>query len=150
MKSILLWFVCTCTTLHASFNPQTTAKIDEVYIVFMNHLDVGFDGINPIIGFAANVVNKYFDIYFPLALEVAATMRANSSDRFIYTTHPWLVSMYLDCPSEWVWNNSAFPLGEIPQTLHCPNSSAKAAFIAGIQRGDISWHAYPFNGSLAD
>lgn len=148
MKCLWLWFL-SCFSLQSAVrqDPETTTtNIDEVYIVFMNHLDVGFDGIDPIIGFAANVVNKYFDVYFPLALEVAAAMRANSSDRFIYTTHPWLVSMYLDCPSEWVWNNGTFPLGETPQALHCPNSSSKAAFIEGIQRGDISWHAYPFNG----
>lgn len=30
--------------------------------VSMNHLDVGFDGINPTPGFGYNVVNKYFDV----------------------------------------------------------------------------------------
>jgi hypothetical protein len=43
---------------------------DVLRAVMMNHLDVGFDGINPIVGFAYNVVNKYFDVC-PLVLKRA-------------------------------------------------------------------------------
>ena len=35
---------------------------DNKLLVSMNHLDVGFDGIMPIVGFGYNVVNKYFDV----------------------------------------------------------------------------------------
>jgi hypothetical protein len=49
----------------------------------MNHLDVGFDGIDPIMGFAANVIEKYFNIYFPKAVKVAMTLHArNGTERF--------------------------------------------------------------------
>jgi hypothetical protein len=86
-----------------------------VHVVFMNHLDVGYNGI-PQTGFIANVVNMYFDVYFPRAIATAQAMRLNSSqsDRFVYTTHSWLVSMYMDCPSG--------------LTFHCPNASAREAF----------------------
>lgn len=43
----------------------------------------------------------------------------------------WLVSLYLDCPPG---------LG-----LHCPTATAIAAFEDAVRRGDIYWHAYPFN-----
>jgi hypothetical protein len=102
----------------------------------MNHLDVGFDGINPIIGFAYNVVNKYFDVYYPNAIKTALDLRElPGPERLIYTTHPWLVSLYLDCPSDSQWGS----------LLHCPNATAVAAFRAAVLRGDIAWHAFPFN-----
>jgi hypothetical protein len=122
----------------------------------MNHLDVGFDGINPIVGFAYNVVNKYFDVCKlghnagPLLTFSRCTIRTPSKqrltfgkyvlltlsslssfclshlftfslgsllqlpgpERLIYTTHPWLVSLYLDCPSNSQWGS----------LIHCPNA----------------------------
>ena len=32
-----------------------------------------------------------------------------------------------------------------PQKLSCPSASAVAAFKEGIAKGDIVWHAMPFN-----
>lgn len=68
----------------------TSQEIDEVHVgwlfvsldfltkkVFMNHLDVGYDGISPEIGYVYNVMNKYFDVYFPLAIETAITMESD-------------------------------------------------------------------------
>jgi len=54
------------------------------------------------VGYAAytiNVVNKYFTEYFPRAIEIATGLRNGGYvETFIYTTHAWLVSLYLDCP----------------------------------------------------
>jgi len=45
------------------------------------------------------VINKYFTEYFPRAIEIATGLRNGSYvETFIYTTHAWLVSLYLDCP----------------------------------------------------
>ena len=53
---------------------------------------------NPI-GFIANVLNTYTAEYFPRAMALSNTLREiGSSERFVYTTHPWLVSLYVDCP----------------------------------------------------
>jgi hypothetical protein len=41
----------------------------------MNHLDVGFDGIDPYVGFASNVVNYYFTVYFPRAIATANALK---------------------------------------------------------------------------
>jgi hypothetical protein len=55
----------------------------------MNHLDIGFDGIHPTVGFALNVINKYFDDYFPSAVSTANILREmGKSPQLIYTTHP--------------------------------------------------------------
>jgi hypothetical protein len=104
----------------------------------MNHLDVGFDGIDPIVGFAVNVMNKYFDEYFPRAIRLGKELENDKSGKtFIYTTHPWLVSMYTDCPS----------LNGLPGqgSLHCPNNTALKEFEDGIRKGFIAWHVFPFN-----
>lgn len=39
-----------------------------VHVVFSNHLDIGFDGIDPALGTDDAVINKYFDEYFPRAV----------------------------------------------------------------------------------
>ena len=86
--------------LSAAATPAAPASIRHVRVVYMNHLDVGFDGIgaarscstmhtilamqfkndlfitsscfaDPELGFAKNVVNRYFDVYFPRALATA-------------------------------------------------------------------------------
>ena len=71
----------------------------------------------------------------------------------MYTTHPWLMSLYLDCPPN--MNLSGI-------VLQCPDEAAVsgfdqcatltyirrsqiAAFKAGVMQGDIVWHAGPFN-----
>jgi len=49
--------------------------------------------------YTVNVINKYFTEYFPRAIEIADGLRTGGYvETFIYTTHAWLVSLYLDCP----------------------------------------------------
>lgn len=102
--------------------------------------DVGYNGISYYgygVGFINNVVNTYFHKYFPKSIALSNAMRAlGGTDRFIYTTHPWLVNMYLNCPKH-------LTLADVP--LVCPNASDVAAFNASVARGDITWHAGPFN-----
>lgn len=56
----------------------------------------------------------------------------HGGDKFIYTTHSWIVSMFLDCP-----------IGTID--LQCPNATTVAAVKRAIRMGDITWHAHPHN-----
>ena len=61
--------------------------------------DVGYDGIIPEVGFINNVLNMYFTEYFPRAARVGQALSDGGYvETFTYTTHPWLVSLYLDCP----------------------------------------------------
>ena len=59
--------------------------------------DVGYNGI-PKTGFINNVVNTYFTEYFPRAVSLAKQLHDGGYvENFIYTSHPWLISLYTDC-----------------------------------------------------
>lgn len=60
----------------------------------MSQYDVGYTG------FVNDVDNTYMHDYFKLAAETARSMKNDTStaDRFIYTTHPWLMERFLNCP----------------------------------------------------
>lgn len=105
--------------------------VHSVHVVFMNHLDVGYNGI-PITGFINNVLNVYFQSHFPRVLRLQHALQTGGhEERYIYTTHPWLVSFYLDCPD----------LTLAGVKLMCPSQAEKNEFIKAIHRGDITWHA---------
>lgn len=67
---------------------------------FSDFKDVGYDGLLPEeLGFVNNVINKYFVEYFPRSINTSATLRElGYYEKQIYTTHPWLVRLYLHCP----------------------------------------------------
>ncbi|KAK6184178.1 hypothetical protein SNE40_006698 [Patella caerulea] len=133
-----LLFVCfVCAFPLPSKQDVNPSDVKQVHLIFMNHLDVGFDGIKPQVGFINNILNKYFHEYYPRAVTLANQLRAlGYAERFIYTTHAWLVSMYLDCPSNLVLSGVK---------LMCPNATDVAAFKKAVQLGDITWHAGPMN-----
>ncbi|XP_046551245.1 uncharacterized protein LOC124260970 isoform X2 [Haliotis rubra] len=115
---------------------KEASNVERVHIIFMNHLDVGYNGISPTVGFINNVLNTYFQLYFPREVQLAQQLRHEGyEETFIYTTHPWLVSLYLDCPN--------LTLNNI--TLACPSDKDVAAFREAVLRGDITWHAGPMN-----
>ena len=112
-------------------------SVTKVHLVFMNHLDVGYDGISPETGFINNVLNKYFSIYFPRAISLASGISQwNSKLSYIYTTHPWLISLYLDCPPNMVLNGVK---------LSCPVKEEVDAMISAIKSGYIAMHAGAMN-----
>ena len=112
--------------------------VKKVHIVSMNHLDVGYDGIpGKQSGFINNVLHYYFHEYFPRAVQLGNDLKEGGyTETFIYTTHPWLVSLYLDCPPNFV-------LGGIK--LLCPNHTEVSHFTKAITDGYITWHAGPMN-----
>ena len=49
--------------------------------------DIGFDGISPQAGTDDNVINRYFDVYFPRAIETANALKAQNADNgYVWTT----------------------------------------------------------------
>jgi hypothetical protein len=61
--------------------------------MFFSFPDVGFNN------YLDNVINFYFTKYFPEAIKSAKELADGGYvETFRYTSHPWLVSMYLDCP----------------------------------------------------
>ncbi|MGP8246107.1 MAG: DUF5054 domain-containing protein [Bryobacteraceae bacterium] len=92
-------------------------NVKRVLVMFKCHLDVGF------VDTQANVVRKYFDQYFPRAIETAAAMRQAGNDRYIWTTGSWLVYEYLEKAA----------------------AARRKRMEQAIADGDIAWHALPFS-----
>ena len=105
-----------------------TAEAQNVHVVFMNHLDVGYAS------FIGNIINEYFQTYFPRAIRLAAEAELGSG--FIYTTHSWLVSLYVNCPVNLVLNDIE---------IKCPSPEQVSNFTESVKKGHIVWHAGPMN-----
>ncbi|MEO6964916.1 MAG: DUF5054 domain-containing protein [Acidobacteriaceae bacterium] len=91
--------------------------MSRVLVMFKCHLDIGFSDTQ------ARVIDKYFGVYYPNAIDIAETMRESGTDRYVWTTGSWLLFEYLDQA----------------------NSSEKKRMEKAIARGDIAWHALPFS-----
>ena len=129
-----------CTEIVWDDIPITTwskvPAVKNIHVIFMNHLDVGYDGI-PETGFIANVVNTYFQQYFPRAVNIAIDMSIlNHNDSFIYTSHPWLIRLYLECPPNLILSGIK---------VQCPSQEDVIKFKQAILSGHIVWHAGPMN-----
>lgn len=129
----------TCSEINWSTPVATWLKLPQlknVHVVFMNHLDVGYNGI-PKTGFINNVLNTYFMEYFPRAIKLANELENIDPDSgFIYTTHSWLLYLYLNCPKNFVLNNV---------TLYCPPPEEVQAMEQALKNGHVTWHAGPMN-----
>jgi hypothetical protein len=91
-------------------------SVKRVLVMFKCHFDAGF------INTQYNVVHKYFNEYFPAAIEVARSQNIGGERRYVWTTGSWLLFEYLEqaAPKE------------------------RRAMEEAIQHGDIAWHALPF------
>jgi Domain of unknown function (DUF5054) len=91
-------------------------SVKRVLAMFKCHLDVGF------VDTQANVIKKYFDVYFPRAIETAAAMRRAGHDRYVWTTGSWLVYRYLEKAGK----------------------TGRQHMEQALAAGDLAWHAIPF------
>jgi Domain of unknown function (DUF5054) len=94
--------------------PDTS--IQRVLVIFKCHFDAGF------IDTQANVVRRYFDEFFPKAIETAASLSHAGSPGYVWTTGSWLLYEYLEQAS----------------------SEQRKKMEEAIQAGYIAWHALPF------
>ena len=129
IRTLTLLFVAVSSILAARWPPTSTVKdttnITKVYLVSSCHLDLGFaDSL-------VNIVNRYFDDFFPAAIKTARELKTESKERLVFTTHPYLVWLYTYCP--------------IGSGLHCPDNASLESFKTAVRDGDIVWHAFPFN-----
>ena len=82
-------------------------------------------------GLTNEVCDLYFNHHFPAAIATAAALRKRGGEeQFIYTSHPWLVTEYLDSAVQCASVNTT---AEQRQTL-----------VDAIAAGQVSWHAQPF------
>jgi Domain of unknown function (DUF5054) len=91
-------------------------SVKRVLAVFKCHFDAGF------IDTQANVVRRYFDEYFPKAIQIAESLRQSGGPQYVWTTGSWLLYEYLDQA----------------------NAEQRKKMEQAIHAGDIAWHALPF------
>ena len=92
-------------------------EVKRVLVMFKCHLDVGFTDTQ------ARVMRKYFDEYFPRAMQVATAMRQSGTDRYVWTTGSWVLYEYLEQAS----------------------SDQRQRAEQAVAAGDLAWHALPFS-----
>ena len=95
---------------------QPNLAIKRVAVMFKCHFDAGF------IDTQYNVVHKYFNQYFPHAIEIARRANEGGKRRYVWTTGSWLLFEYLEQAS----------------------AADRKTMEEAIGRGDIAWHALPF------
>ena len=116
---------------------QETSGVEIVHLLSMSHIDVGYHvGYSPFARII-EVLQAYVDVFFPRAIAIARALRdIGGQERLLYTSHSWLISLYLHCPANLTLS------GEV---LRCPSASAVAELRAAIECGDIYFHAGAFN-----
>mmetsp|Transcript_43781 Transcript_43781/g.76864 ORF Transcript_43781/g.76864 Transcript_43781/m.76864 type:complete len:807 (+) Transcript_43781:83-2503(+) len=124
------------------FEPTDSSSADEtdpvypnikhVHVVNSCHLDLGFGN------FVEDIVNLYFDHHIPLAVEHGEKLRQGvpgfTDNKLNFMFGSWVLDMYFDCPPG---------LG-----LHCPSSEDQQKVRTSIEKGDITWHAFPFDAQF--
>ena len=100
-----------------------------VHMINSNHFDAGYAN------FTANVVNEYFETYFPRAAAVGKELRAMNAGPLRWMTFSYLLTLYFDCPPG--------------MGLKCPSEDERNEIAAAIQAEDIVFPAFPHNAELA-
>jgi Domain of unknown function (DUF5054) len=96
---------------------KANADVKRVLVMFKCHFDAGF------IDTQYNVVHKrYFEKFFPEAIEIARNANAGGKRRYVWTTGSWLVYEYLEQAS----------------------AADRKTMEEALERGDIAWHGLPF------
>ncbi len=100
--------------------PPPAPEIKRALIVFKCHFDAGF------IDTQANVVHRYFNEFFPKAIETAEQLNRSSGPdhaNYTWTTGSWLLYEYLEQAS----------------------TEQRKKMEQAISSGFIAWHALPFS-----
>ena len=97
--------------------PTDSPEVKRVLVLFKCHLDVGYTDTQ------AGVMRKYFDQYFPRAMQAATAMRQAGADRYVWTTGSWIFYEYLEQAS----------------------AEQRQRIEQAVAAGDLAWHALPFS-----
>ena len=115
-------------------NPNTDAQ--QVFIVFGNHLDVGYAS------FSVDIINRYMNVFFPRAIATATQFRQKYADGS--RGYTWLGFSFI---TEFLHNcqNASRASTYFDQVkLQCPNATMTGQIEAAIRAGPtygLSWHA---------
>src|SRR6201999_1799443 len=100
--------------------PLPSPEIKRVHVVFKCHFDAGF------IDTQANVVHRYFNEFFPKAIDTAEQLSRNNGPdhaNYTWTTGSWLLYEYLEQAS----------------------ADQRKKMEQALADGFIAWHALPFS-----
>ena len=114
------------------FYPMAKQEIKKVHVIQGCHFDAGF------VQSAPDIINLWWHQYFPLAYEVGEALEQQnntSNARLHFTAQSWLVEMFLNCPQPYM-----------AEGVVCPTTEEISMFKEAVQKGYITWHAFPFNG----
>lgn len=93
-------------------------NLEKIYLVFKNHLDIGFTD------FASRVEQLYIKKFIPEAIRLARELKEKEGEqKFIWTTGSWLIYNFLEKA----------------------DIKAKKNLEKAIIENDIAWHALPFS-----
>jgi hypothetical protein len=106
-----------CDPAGAQEVSEPAPSVKKVLVMFKCHFDLGF------IDTQAGVMRRYFDHFFPQAIQIAAAMRQSGGDRYVWTTGSWLLYEYLEQA----------------------NADQRKQMEKALANGDIAWHALPFS-----
>jgi len=135
MRFFVLLLLLVCSTRSIANDDD----IDTVFIVFSNHLDVGYTDNNNGSSSGA-VINRYFDTHFPNAQKLG-NVSFSEGFQYKWMTHSWLVDVYLNCKDTIV--NIYGPGSK--SDLNCPTEEQLSAFESAVRSESITYHAFPFN-----
>ena len=97
--------------------PAPDPSVKRVLVMFKCHFDAGF------IDTQTAVVQRYFKVFFPRAIDLTSQLKQSGSQRYVWTTGSWLLYEYLEQASP----------------------EERARMEKAISAGDIAWHALPFS-----
>lgn len=104
--------------------------IKYVHMVQASHFDAGFAYT------IRDVLQLWWYTHFPRAVSLGLAMEANASlpagVGLHFTAQCWLIDLMLNCPPD------------VPG-LPCPTAGQLANLTLAIQKGWLTWHAFPFN-----
>jgi hypothetical protein len=131
MFEMILFIVAAILQFFAGTNlALDPSNIKSVLVVSSEHFDAGFSDT------AANVLNRYFEVYFPnVATRTDPTISSEELD-FKFMFQPYTLAMFLNCPPS------------IPG-LRCPNETNSALVKSALERGSIWLNGFPTNAELA-
>lgn len=116
--SALLWKQSGLMALQApAVTPAPDPSVKRVLVMFKCHFDAGF------IDTQTAVVQRYFKVFFPRAIDLAGQLKQSGSERYVWTTGSWLLYEYLEQASP----------------------EERTRMEKAISAGDIAWHALPFS-----
>ncbi|KAA0165994.1 hypothetical protein FNF31_01608 [Cafeteria roenbergensis] len=111
-------------------------NVTKVHLVVSNHVDIGYTDT------ASNVVNQYFHEYFISAAALGAELEAAGGPvQLRWMTQAWLVDLFLNCP--------AGTATEAIYNVTCPNATERAIVVDALNKGFITYHAFPHNADMS-